>query len=254
MDDLTPGRRALRNFLYVVAGLATFLLYAYATDVTEINLEEPQDPQRQAVTTRVIRSLARPDFFEYDEETRSTDITIRMPCPEEIKGSQISFQGRVTTLTPNCASTTQETLTLVGEGFRPRTDGIVRWHPPGDVATTRALSSFRTDENGRFTAEFTLPDIRETEEPQRIEVEEKWRTGLAGLSETSLITIEKIIETVFLALMATTVGTILAVPISFLAARNLMINVGSPLAAIMSAIIAIPIAAIIGVTSHPLFA
>ncbi|MEM7111168.1 MAG: ABC transporter permease subunit [Chloroflexota bacterium] len=246
MDDLTPGRSALRNLLYVVAGLATFLLYAYATDVTEINLEEPQDPQRQAVTTRVIRALARPDFFQYDEETRSTDITIRMPCPEEIKASQISFQGRVTTLTPNCASTTQETLTLVGEGFRPRTNGIVRWHPPGDVATTRALSSFRTDENGRFTAEFTLPDIRETADPQRIEVEEKWRLGIAGLSETSLITIEKIIETVFLALMATTVGTILAVPISFLAARNLMINVGSPLAAIMSAIIAIPIAAFVG--------
>ncbi len=120
----SPFRHALRSALLVIALIAGILIFSYGFAVTQINLEEPQDPKRQEVTTRVIRALARPDFFEYYEETRSMDILIRMPCPEEIKGAQTSIGDRVVTLKPNCASTTQEVLTMEGTGFRPRTDGI----------------------------------------------------------------------------------------------------------------------------------
>jgi phosphonate ABC transporter permease subunit PhnE len=245
-EELSPFRHALRSALWVIAAIIAILIFAYGITVTQINLEEPQDPQRQAVTTRVIRALARPDFFEFDEEIRSMDILIRMPCPAEISGAQTSLGDRVVTLRPNCASTTQDLLTVEGTGFRPRTDGILRWHPAGSVATTRALTTFRTDRDGNFSVEFTMPDIRPTDEPQRIEVEESWNTGIKGPSETLVITIEKIIETIFLALIATTAGTILAVPISFIAARNLMEPVGLPLAAIASALIAVPIGWFIG--------
>lgn len=235
------GSSLRRTFLTIAIGVFVLLLYAYGTDVTEVNLEEPQDPSRQEVARRVVRALARPDFLDYEEETRGMDITIRMPCPELVNESQMSLGERQTTLTPNCVTTTQDTLILTGSGFRPRTSGIIRWYPPGAVQTTRALSTFRTDADGNFVAEFTLPDIRPTDEPQRLEVEEKWRVGIAGLSESSLLTIEKIIETIFMALMATTVGTFIAIPISFIASRNLMVNVGSPLAAIMSGVLALPL-------------
>ncbi|MEM7332900.1 MAG: ABC transporter permease subunit [Chloroflexota bacterium] len=236
-----------RSIITILIGLFVLVLYAYGTDVTQVNLEEPQDPNRQEVAVRVIRALARPDFLDYREETRSMDITIRMPCPEDVKGSQTSLEDRQTVLIPNCVNTTQDSVVLQGSGFRPRTDGIIRWYPPGDVETTRALSTFRTDANGNFEADFTMPDIRPTDEPQRIEVEEKWRVGIAGLSESSILTIEKIIETIFMALMATTVGTLIAIPVSFIASRNLMIQVGSPLAAIMGGIIALPIGYLVGV-------
>lgn len=62
-----------------------------------------------------------------------------------------------------------------------------------------------------------------------------------SLTETTVDTIDLILETIFMALMATTIGTILAVPISFLAARNLMVQITSPLAAIMLGIVCIPI-------------
>lgn len=245
-QETTPLRHALRSAMWVIAAILGVLIFSYGFAVTQINLEEPQDPKRQEVTTRVIRALARPDFFEYHEEIRSMDILIRMPCPEEIAGAQTSIGDRVVTLKPNCASTTQDVLTLEGSGFRPRTDGILRWYPAGAVATTRALTSFHTDRDGNFDVEFTMPDIRATDEPQRIVVEEKWRTGIKGPSETLKITFEKIIETIFLALIATVVGTILAVPISFLAARNLMENVNAPMASIALAIVVIPIGWFIG--------
>ena len=49
-----------------------------------------------------------------------------------------------------------------------------------------------------------------------------------------------------MALMASTIGTILAIPLSFLAARNLMKDVKSPLAAIMAGLVALPIGAYAG--------
>ncbi len=68
-------------------------------------------------------------------------------------------------------------------------------------------------------------------------------TGRWGMSEATRVTIERIIETIFMALLASTVGTILAVPVSFFAARNLMEPVTAPLAAIMAAVVALPVGA-----------
>lgn len=240
------GRTALGSIGRGLAVVLFILIMAYAIDVTQINLETPQDPRRQEVTTRVIRALARPDFFTYHEESRSMDISIRMPCPDEPRDSQVTLGERSVLLSPNCATTTQDELAISGEGFRPRTSGIIRWHPPGETVTTRALTSFTTDADGRFATTFTMPDIRPTDAPQRIEVEEKWTTGISGLSNATKITIEKIIETIFLALVATIVGTVLAVPLSFLAARNLMVKIDAYLAAIMLGIIGIPIGWFLG--------
>jgi phosphonate ABC transporter permease subunit PhnE len=64
---------------------------------------------------------------------------------------------------------------------------------------------------------------------------------ITGLSEASKVTLERIVETVFMALMASTIGTIIAIPISFIAARNLMEQVKMPLAGLTTALIALPI-------------
>lgn len=180
---------------------------------------------------------------------------IRIPCEGEVTGSQFALSdGRTVALLPNCANTTQEIITVTGSGFKPNTSGIIRWYPPGDSSATRALTSFRTDREGNLNADFTMPDIRPSEEPQRLEIEEKWRsggflgTGIIGFSEAVEITVEKIIETVLLALMATTVGTLLAIPVGFLAARNLMENIGLPLAAILSGVIGLLIGFVLGDT------
>ncbi|MCA9972696.1 MAG: phosphonate ABC transporter, permease protein PhnE [Anaerolineales bacterium] len=77
-----------------------------------------------------------------------------------------------------------------------------------------------------------------------------WAAGAAeGPVETTEIfqdTLRLILETIFMALMATTIGTLLAVPVSFLAARNLMVDVTAPLAAIMLALIALPLGWLVG--------
>jgi ABC-type phosphate/phosphonate transport system permease subunit len=56
----------------------------------------------------------------------------------------------------------------------------------------------------------------------RIEAELQWESGALAPSEALVITIEKMAETVFMALMGTTFACIIAVPVSFLGARNIM--------------------------------
>ena len=67
------------------------------------------------------------------------------------------------------------------------------------------------------------------------------------LSDNALNTWDRIVETVMLALLATTVGTFLAVPLSFLAAKNLMRDVTVPVINLSLSIIAIPIGLVVGI-------
>ncbi len=60
-------------------------------------------------------------------------------------------------------------------------------------------------------------------------------------TETTINTINLIVETIFMALLATSIGTILAVPLSFFAARNLMMEVTAPLASFMLALVLLPV-------------
>ncbi len=67
------------------------------------------------------------------------------------------------------------------------------------------------------------------------------------LSDNALNTWDRIVETVMLALLATTVGTALAVPLSFLAAKNLMRDVTVPVINLSLSLIAIPIGLVVGI-------
>ncbi len=66
------------------------------------------------------------------------------------------------------------------------------------------------------------------------------------LSENALETWDKIIETVALALLATTVGTFLAIPLSFLSARNLMRDITTPVTNLSLYLLALPIGIVAG--------
>jgi phosphonate ABC transporter permease subunit PhnE len=67
------------------------------------------------------------------------------------------------------------------------------------------------------------------------------------LSENFWNTWDRIVETVMLALLATTVGTAIAAPLSFLASKNLMRDVMVPVINLSLSLIALPIGFVIGV-------
>lgn len=66
------------------------------------------------------------------------------------------------------------------------------------------------------------------------------------VSETALNTLDKILETVFLALIATTAGVLLAVPFSFISARNLMRDISVPVTNLALTLLAVPLGMVAG--------
>jgi phosphonate ABC transporter permease subunit PhnE len=101
------------------------------------------------------------------------------------------------------------------------------------------------DAEGHFAVELVLPD-RPSDEVQFIRATMRHNVGAPMFTQTAKDTWDKIIETVFLALLATTLGTALAIPLSFIAARNLMKPVRSPLASISLSVLGWPLGMGIG--------
>jgi len=67
------------------------------------------------------------------------------------------------------------------------------------------------------------------------------------LSQAATDTWDRIIETIFLAFLATTLGTLIAVPMSFLAARNLMRDIAVPMIKLAFQLLALPVGIGLGI-------
>ncbi|MCW5876130.1 MAG: ABC transporter permease subunit [Anaerolineales bacterium] len=218
-------------------GLAVLLgivVYAYGAEVTRVNLGELQSERRQESMVRVLRALFRPDLLEYDQVLEPRVTPIYVPCPAggvpEDLGDPRS--GGYITVTPACGSP-GDVVRVEGFNFMPNAEGPLRFVPGSDPENPVGLGQLfaNTDAQGNFSMDFTLPN-RESEDVQYIRVIMRQNEGAPYFTQNAKDTWDRIVETVFMALLATTIGTVLAVPISFTAARNLMKPVRSPIASI----------------------
>jgi phosphonate ABC transporter permease subunit PhnE len=231
-----------KSFQTGLAVLLVLIIYAYGFEITRIDLEELRSEQRQTSLIRVIRALAQPDIFSYEQESVSFNAPVYVTCPPSgvpVAGPDTS--GPYTIVTPGCAEP-DETVTVEGFNFFPNASGPVRFVPGNDPANPVELGNdtAQTDADGHFIVEIELPN-RPSNEVQFIRATMRRNVGSPQFTQTAKDTWDKIIETVFLALLATTLGTLLAIPLSFLAARNLMKPVRSPLASISLSIVGWPI-------------
>ncbi len=226
-----------------LAILAALLIYAYGFQVTKVNLEETRSEKRQTQLVRIIRALAKPDLITYDYQETEATFRIRIPCPPEGFQPTLPKEGApYLKMTPACANP-KDTITVEGENFPPNASGPLYFIPPSEV--TLSLGTIQTDSAGHFSMTVKLPD-RPAEEDQYIRALVKVPSGVPRASAALIDTWDKIVETVFLALLATTLGTLLAVPLSFFAARNLMKDVTSPFISVALYILLIPLGILAG--------
>jgi phosphonate ABC transporter permease subunit PhnE len=229
--------------------LAVLIVYAYGFEITDIDLAELRSEQRQNSLVRVMRALAQPDIIAFEQEEQAAMAPVFVTCPEDGSVPELpepDTSGPYITVTPSCAEP-RETVTVEGFNFVPNSSGPVRFVPGSDPANVVELGNVvaRTNSQGNFTATLALPN-RPSEEVQYIRATIRTNVGTPQFTQTARDTWEKIIETVFLALLATTLGTILAIPLSFMAARNLMKSVKSPLASISLSVLGWPLGIALG--------
>ncbi|HSR19330.1 MAG TPA: ABC transporter permease subunit [Anaerolineales bacterium] len=211
------------------------IVYAYGFEITQIDLAELRSEQRQTSLVRVLRALAQPEFLEFEREEQAVVVPVYVPCPAEgslPKVEPAGTDGQRLTIDPACGSP-GDVVRVEGAGFFPHVEGPVRFVPGSDPANSVQLGRdvAQTDGAGSFSVSIELPD-RQSEDVQYIRATMRRNVGAPQITRTARDTWGKIIETVFLALLATTFGTALAIPLSFLAARNLMKPIRSPLASI----------------------
>ena len=263
----TKKRRGAARFVGIVAAvIALVVLFAYAFEVTDVDLAEIQSDTRQTQLVRILRSLAHPEFLTYELIETNLDAQIMMPCPANGFTPPAPDTGGPYVVTePTCLEPGGE-ISVSGFGLEPNARGDLFYVPPsGDVSIR--LGRFLADADGTFVTTVDTRERAETE-PQTIRAVTTIRVGsifnpetvtktdpVTGgqttvasprISATALDTWDKIIETVFLALIATTVGTLIAVPLSFFAARNLMKEISTTMTSLTLAILAAPVGAAMG--------
>ncbi len=228
----------LRSLLVGIFVFITLVIFAYGFRVTKVNLKETRSEIRQTQLVRIIRALAKPDLVKYDVQETVVRLPYMVPCPVEgFTPPEQDTTKPYLVVTPACAEPGSE-VTVEGFNFEPNSSGPIFFIPSSEVELR--FSNLATDAHGHFTAIGKIPK-RSSEEVQHIQAVTRMRVGMPKLSQTAKDTWDKIVETVFMALLATAIGTLLAVPLSFFASRNLMEDVDSPLISISLSLLFVPI-------------
>jgi phosphonate ABC transporter permease subunit PhnE len=237
----------MKRSLFIAATIIIgFVIFAYGFAVTEVDLTQLGSATRQESLTRILRALARPDFITFEQEEFVVETPIYVPCPATgalEMPEAVAGEPRLV-VTPACAEPGAE-VTVEGFNFAPNTTGPLNFIPPSGVSLQ--MGRIETDSSGYFQMTVPLRD-RTSEDPQLLRAVTRQSVGQPQLSRNGADTLDKIIETVFMALLATALGTLLAIPISFFAAQNLMRMVTSTLPSIALSILALPVGLWLGAT------
>jgi len=209
-------------------------LYKMATELADASgpLSRVMWPWAAAVTRDVETVGARADILSpCDDEPPP-------PPPEEIPGQPYLVAD------PTCGDLSQQAeeggelvtipgtaLTVVGRGFEPNTETQIWWADPiGNEFQMRRAGEYLTiltDDQGAFQFDVAIPyrlipPSSEGRQIHRIEARQISAVGNLKPSDALRHNIEKMVETIVLGMMATIFGIIFAIPVSFMAARNLM--------------------------------
>ena len=209
------------KFLLFLAAL--LVIYAYGWQVTKINL--PELVVGAKFVRPFLRALVRPDVLSRDVVIQEVQLGMSVDpavSPEELAtppGPVVHVGSRVVGVGAE--------ITVRGEGFQPNAEGRLFW--VNAIGNPQLVGRVRTDAAGQFSALVTVPEAFRGPDPtaprgaqQRILASIEVPVGALRPSHTLLLVLEKVVETVFLALMGTTIAVLAAVPLSFLGARNLM--------------------------------
>jgi phosphonate ABC transporter permease subunit PhnE len=191
--------------------------------------------------------------FAYDQNVVEEIQRIQAPCPQGEVGPPSNDSHPTEpwiSATPTCGEIgvrdlTEKTftpgteLTITGGNFTPGVVVHILWkNPIGNPFVPRGVgpTDIQIDDAGSFITQLSIPDVVISESTavgpliHQLVVRESSTEIFAGrLSDDMNLALTAMLETIMIGLMATFLGIIFAFPVSFLAARNLMASIVSPL-------------------------
>ncbi len=211
--------------------LATLIVvYVAGWIITEIEPKKLFEQANRAAP--IVRGMLNPDYLERESESREDRAPFEVHCSDNPPPTTSTLEdGTTITLSQSCGEV-GDPLSVAGTAFWPTLEMELWWaNPIGDeqrltkdkqqiVVTSGAQGEFAAD----IIVPLAVPLSQDSGEPQThyLKVKQTRIVGGLRLSDNGRLILEKMAETLSIALMATTFAVIFAVPLSFLAARNLM--------------------------------
>jgi phosphonate transport system permease protein len=214
---------------FLIGLMAVYAVAIVATEFRPANLISGYPALRP-----VLKALASPDLLAYPTRDRIGSAPIQVPCIQPLPRPDVEGSRNPVILASVPCASVGETMIITGTGFLPNTETALWWRNPiGDAQrlfVNGAPQSATTDANGVFTAAITVPlAVPLTQLPRpgetqthQIEAQQHQPYGSLQPTETLRLVVQKMGETIALAFLATVLAAVLAIPVSFLAARNLM--------------------------------
>ncbi len=238
-DAIGAVEGKLRSVFLPMAALLV-MGYGIGWQITEIDF--PALARNIDRAQSILRPMLRPDFITREEITQRGWAPVEVPCGPNPPASSNTIDGITVELSPNCGSL-KDTLNVHASGLWPDTNTLVQWSTPigdrlplGEGFITNL--NVASDGEGNFDLTIQIPPSALSAAPDptlplehRVYLTQALPQPGFKLSKNGEYVAVGIVQTLFLALMSTTFGTLGAIPISFLAARNLM--AGNPITLIV---------------------
>lgn len=221
LESLPRIRPFYTTTKFLIGLLIAVIVFSYGWRVTEIN---PSALFKDAHLVKpLVIALLQPEILVAKTNSKQWEVPFHLerdmafgfgapsdPIPEETT--------EVLRLSPPRGAV-GDAVSIQGQGLKANSKGQLFWI--NSVNQEFPLEEVTTDGQGHFESVITVPPIARSEN-QKVRLVLAWSSGGWAVSKTLQLTLEKIVETIFLGLMATTLAVILAIPLSFLGARNLM--------------------------------
>jgi phosphonate transport system permease protein len=200
--------------LLIAAGV---VIIGYSSRVTKIDFVRLFKDAPKAKS--LISAILSPDLVTRDLQTTTIEIAFPIPCGSAPNATPITSGPHLTTSVP-CASV-KDTFTLEGFSLSPNAQIAIRWQIPTIGSLT--LPYANTDANGHFTMQLDAKQIAAStnKTASLIQVDTRVPVGNMKPSQAVNDVLQAMFVTIFMALLSTSIATIIAVPLSFLAASNI---------------------------------
>ncbi len=214
----------LRRLVTRIAGVVLFVLaFAWSWQVSQI---KPVELIRGAPDgLRLVKAFAIPDVISRPTEEHKVTVPLPVPCgsgatsPSGISGARVS-------LSRSCGNV-GDPLVISGHELPANTEVSVRW-ALSDGAFLRVQSNCcTTDAAGNLRLETTISPLMEVDPDSNRatagQVEVIWKEVIGGPQPSAALktVLDLSLVTLLMALLATTLGSFFAIPLSFFAARNI---------------------------------
>lgn len=210
-------KRTVITVVSILLVVAAYVIGYRTTQIDPIKLITSLPKSKQ-----ILSDLIHPDVTTRKTVETTLDLVFPVPCGSVEATNPPPSGPSITTNVP-CANS-RDKITVQGSHMVPNSSVKLQWLLPSGNVLFSVLT--KTDANGEFTAQMEVRPITATTTNVPSHLQAVTTVPMGGIIPSQALkdVINALMVTIFMALLATTAGTVVAAPVSFLAARNIMGN------------------------------